>query len=107
MTATQRKISKLAMRVLIYSPAGRTAAPSAHFTPRSKHYQLQGHTSRSTGQSAEQELENSPERWSGDITYVWTDGGWLYLAVVIDLLMVALAAFVIPATEASVLIHGK
>jgi transposase InsO family protein len=23
--------------------------------------------------------------WSGDITYVWTDEGWLYLAVVIDL----------------------
>jgi transposase InsO family protein len=23
--------------------------------------------------------------WNGDITYVWTDEGWLYLAVVIDL----------------------
>ena len=23
--------------------------------------------------------------WTGDITYVWTDEGWLYLAVVIDL----------------------
>ncbi len=28
----------------------------------------------------------APNRvWSGDITYVWTDEGWLYLAVVIDL----------------------
>ena len=27
-----------------------------------------------------------PDRiWSGDITYLWTDEGWLYLAVVIDL----------------------
>ena len=23
--------------------------------------------------------------WTGDITYIWTDEGWLYLAVVIDL----------------------
>ena len=28
----------------------------------------------------------SPNRvWTGDITYLWTDEGWLYLAVVIDL----------------------
>lgn len=25
------------------------------------------------------------EKWVGDITYVWTDEGWLYLAVVMDL----------------------
>jgi putative transposase len=25
------------------------------------------------------------EKWVGDITYLWTDEGWLYLAVVIDL----------------------
>lgn len=25
------------------------------------------------------------QKWSGDITYLWTDEGWLYLAVVIDL----------------------
>lgn len=25
------------------------------------------------------------EKWCGDITYLWTDEGWLYLAVVIDL----------------------
>jgi putative transposase len=24
-------------------------------------------------------------RWCGDISYVWTDEGWMYLAVVIDL----------------------
>jgi len=24
-------------------------------------------------------------RWSGDITYVWTQEGWLYLAVILDL----------------------
>ena len=29
----------------------------------------------------------APNRvWAGDITYVWTQEGWLYLAVVIDLL---------------------
>ena len=25
------------------------------------------------------------EAWAGDITYIWTDEGWLYLAVMIDL----------------------
>ena len=25
------------------------------------------------------------QAWCGDVTYVWTDSGWLYLAVVIDL----------------------
>jgi len=25
------------------------------------------------------------EKWVGDITYVWTDESWLYLAVVMDL----------------------
>lgn len=29
---------------------------------------------------------NAPNRvWAGDITYLWTDEGWLYLAVVLDL----------------------
>lgn len=25
------------------------------------------------------------QKWAGDITYLWTDEGWLYLAVVQDL----------------------
>ncbi|MEN9846754.1 MAG: hypothetical protein RIS36_1901 [Pseudomonadota bacterium] len=25
------------------------------------------------------------QKWVGDITYIWTEEGWLYLAVVIDL----------------------
>ena len=30
--------------------------------------------------------EDAPNKvWTGDITYIWTDEGWLYLAVVIDL----------------------
>lgn len=29
--------------------------------------------------------ESINEKWCGDITYLWTDEGWLYLAVVIDL----------------------
>ncbi len=31
------------------------------------------------------ETEKANEAWVGDITYVWTAEGWLYLAVVIDL----------------------
>jgi putative transposase len=29
--------------------------------------------------------ETANERWASDITYIWTDQGWLYLAVVMDL----------------------
>jgi len=29
--------------------------------------------------------KNINEKWAGDITYLWTDAGWLYLAVVLDL----------------------
>lgn len=29
--------------------------------------------------------EKTNEKWAGDITYLWTDEGWLYLAVVLDL----------------------
>jgi putative transposase len=25
------------------------------------------------------------QKWAGDITYIWTNEGWLYLAVIIDL----------------------
>jgi len=27
----------------------------------------------------------SNQKWTSDITYVWTDEGWLHLAVVLDL----------------------
>ncbi len=29
--------------------------------------------------------ETADTRWSGDITYIWTGQGWLYLAVILDL----------------------
>lgn len=31
------------------------------------------------------EIEEPDRAWGGDITYVWTNEGWLYLAVVLDL----------------------
>lgn len=31
------------------------------------------------------EADHPNQKWVGDITYLWTDEGWLYLAVVIDL----------------------
>ena len=31
-------------------------------------------------------LADAPNRkWAGDITYIWTAEGWLYLAVILDL----------------------
>lgn len=29
--------------------------------------------------------ERPNEKWAGDITYLWTDEGWVYLAVILDL----------------------
>ncbi len=31
------------------------------------------------------EAENPNEVWLADITYIWTDEGWLYLAAVLDI----------------------
>jgi len=38
------------------------------------------------------------KKWSGDITYVWTDEGWMYLAVVIDLYSRAVIGWSIQST---------
>jgi putative transposase len=38
------------------------------------------------------------EKWAGDITYIWTNEGWLYLAVVIDLYSRAVIGWSIQAT---------
>ncbi|GAB5447426.1 MAG: hypothetical protein Gyms2KO_22990 [Gymnodinialimonas sp.] len=32
------------------------------------------------------------QKWAGDISYVWTREGWLYLAVILDCIPVALSA---------------
>ncbi|OUS35831.1 hypothetical protein A9Q94_11485 [Rhodobacterales bacterium 56_14_T64] len=29
--------------------------------------------------------ERPNQKWAGDITYIWTREGWLYLAVILDL----------------------
>jgi len=38
------------------------------------------------------------QKWCGDITYVWTDEGWMYLAVVIDLYSRAVIGWSIQST---------
>jgi len=42
--------------------------------------------------------EAANQKWVGDISYVWTDEGWLYLAVVIDLYSRAVIGWSIDAT---------
>jgi putative transposase len=41
------------------------------------------------------------ERWVTDITYVWTDEGWAYLAVIVDLFSRAVVGWAIDATLAT------
>jgi transposase InsO family protein len=41
------------------------------------------------------------ERWVTDITYVWTDEGWAYLAVIIDLFSRAVVGWALDATLAT------
>jgi transposase InsO family protein len=31
------------------------------------------------------EADRPDQKWVSDMTYIWTDEGWLYLAVVLDL----------------------
>jgi transposase InsO family protein len=43
--------------------------------------------------------------WAGDITYLWTQTGWLYLAVVMDLFSRKVVGWALQATLASVLVE--
>lgn len=43
------------------------------------------------------------ERWVTDITYVWTDEGWAYLAVILDLFSRAVVGWALDATLATTL----
>jgi transposase InsO family protein len=43
------------------------------------------------------------ERWVADITYVWTDEGWCYLAVILDLFSRAVVGWALDATLATTL----
>ena len=44
------------------------------------------------------EASKPNERWVTDITYVWTDEGWSYLAVIIDLFSRAVVGWAVDAT---------
>lgn len=43
--------------------------------------------------------------WAGDITYLWTQAGWVYLAVVVDLFSRKVVGWALEATLASVLVE--
>lgn len=43
--------------------------------------------------------------WAGDITYLWTQEGWVYLAVVLDLFSRKVVGWALEATLASVLVE--
>ena len=77
-------------------PRGQGAGAKAHAAarhPRQGQAALQGHHRQQTrsadlAQPAEPRIhrEQQPDKvWAGDITYIDTDEGWLFLAVVIDL----------------------
>lgn len=45
------------------------------------------------------------QAWAGDITYLWTQEGWLYLAVVLDLFSRKVVGWALEATLASALVE--
>lgn len=45
------------------------------------------------------------EKWTGDITAVWTDEGWLYLGVVLDLFSRRVSGWAMAATQDETLIE--
>jgi transposase InsO family protein len=44
------------------------------------------------------EAQRPNERWVTDITYVWTDGGWVYLAAILDLFSRAVVGWSVDTT---------
>ena len=46
------------------------------------------------------------QKWCGDISYIWTDEGWMYLAVVIDLYSRAVIEWSIQSTMSRELVCG-
>jgi transposase InsO family protein len=46
------------------------------------------------------------EKWTGDITAVWTYEGWLYLAVVLDLFSRQVVGWAMAATQDETLVEG-
>lgn len=88
----RRIASELADRGLTCAPArvrrlmvenGLSALQPKSYTPRTSDGKA---SAPSPNLLADQPLPDSPDRaWAGDITYVPIDGGWVYLAVIIDL----------------------
>jgi putative transposase len=55
--------------------------------PKKRHSYPAGDVSRVAGNHLDRQFEASKpnQKWVGDITYLWTSAGWVYLAVVLDL----------------------
>lgn len=55
--------------------------------PKKRHAYPAGEASRVAGNVLDRQFDAArpDEKWAGDITYLWTAAGWVYLAVVLDL----------------------
>jgi putative transposase len=55
--------------------------------PKKRHTHPAGETSRVADNVLDREFDagRPGQKWVGDITYLWTAAGWVYLAVVLDL----------------------
>ncbi|ABA90068.1 transposase of ISPca13 [Syntrophotalea carbinolica DSM 2380] len=59
--------------------ASRQPKPSAYKTAKVERPDIPNHLDRKF------EVTHPNQRWCGDITYIWSQGRWVYLAVVLDL----------------------
>ena len=80
--ATQHSVSQKKVANMMRDLGLKATPPKARF---SKEKQATPHTTYKNVLAGKFEVGKINQAWVGDITYIWTEEGWLYLATLMDL----------------------
>lgn len=80
--ATQHSVSQKKVANMMRELGLKATPPKARF---SKEKQATPHTTYKNVLAGKFEVGKINQAWVGDITYIWTEEGWLYLATLMDL----------------------